>query len=243
MIAWFKEIPNKERCSFVKYDIADFYPSISEKLLENSIDFARNLTDIDDDSIRIIMHCRKSLLFCYDSAWIKKSGSLFDVTMGSYDGAEVCELVGLFLLHQVSQLFGTNNNGLYRDDGLAILNNTPGSATERTKKKLIKLFKDNGLKIVVESRLTQTDFLDVTFNLKSRKFWLYRKPNDQPLYIDMQSNHPPKLKENLPSMLAQRISQNSSDREQFDKALPSSNIQGSPEKKRVYPEDGIHQQP
>ena len=41
------------------------------------------------------MHASKSLLFNNNSTWIKKNGSLFDVTMGSYDGAEVCELVGI----------------------------------------------------------------------------------------------------------------------------------------------------
>ena len=29
----------------------------------------------------------------------RNSNSLFDVTMGSYDGAEVCELIGLFALN------------------------------------------------------------------------------------------------------------------------------------------------
>ena len=34
------------------------------------------------------------------------SNSLFDVTMGSYDGAEICELVGLFVLNNLGQKFG-----------------------------------------------------------------------------------------------------------------------------------------
>ena len=43
----------------------------------------------------------------------------FDVTMGSYDGAEVCELVGLYLMSKLEILIGKNQLGLYRDDGLA----------------------------------------------------------------------------------------------------------------------------
>ena len=43
------------------------------------------------------MHARKSLLFNEEGTWMKKDG-LFDVTMGAYDGAEVRELVGTFLL-------------------------------------------------------------------------------------------------------------------------------------------------
>ena len=31
----------------------------------------------------------------------------FDVPMGSYDGAEICELVGLYLLHKLTDGKGT----------------------------------------------------------------------------------------------------------------------------------------
>ena len=41
------------------------------------------------------------------------------VTMGSYGGAETCELVGCFLLSQFQAQFG-RNIGIYRDAGLAI---------------------------------------------------------------------------------------------------------------------------
>jgi hypothetical protein len=49
------------------------------------------------------------------------SNSLFDVNMGSFDGAEICELVGLFVLNHLGKRFGKENIGLYRDDGLAII--------------------------------------------------------------------------------------------------------------------------
>ena len=42
--------------------------------------------------------------------------SLFDVTMGSYDEAEICELVDLFILNNLGQKIGKENIGLYRDD-------------------------------------------------------------------------------------------------------------------------------
>ncbi len=41
--------------------------------------------------------------------------------MGSYDGAEICELVGLFILNKLGQKFCKENIGPYRDDGLAIM--------------------------------------------------------------------------------------------------------------------------
>ena len=68
----------------------------------------------------------------------KRSGdTTFDVTMGSYDGAETCELVGSFLLSQLQHL--DVNIGLYRDDGLAISNAAPRD-TENIKKEICHVF-------------------------------------------------------------------------------------------------------
>ena len=50
-------------------------------------------------------------------------------TMGSYDGAEVCELVGLFILNDLCNEYGKDNIGLYRDDGLAIFKHTGNTRT------------------------------------------------------------------------------------------------------------------
>ena len=48
---------------------------------------------------------------------MKKDG-LFNVTMGAYDGAEVCELVGTFSLDKISVEYDKNSIGLYHDNGL-----------------------------------------------------------------------------------------------------------------------------
>ncbi len=81
-----------------------------------------HLAIISKDEISIIKHARKSVLFNHGKPWTKKdSNSLFDVTMSSYDGAEICELVGLFILNKLGQKSGKENIGLYRDDGLAIM--------------------------------------------------------------------------------------------------------------------------
>ena len=79
--------------------------------------------------------------------------------MGSFDGAELCELVGLFLLSGLASIIGKSNVGLYRDDGLAILENTPGPDTERIKKKIIKFFQQNGLKITIDANVIEAIFL------------------------------------------------------------------------------------
>ena len=220
VISWFQNIPNKNSFKFMKFDIVEFYPSISENLLWKALHFAKQYTDIKQESIDIIMHSRKLLLFCDGNTWVKKGNQLFDVTMGSYDGAEICELVGLFLLKHMENIFDREYVGLYRDDGLAVLKNTSGPQTDRIRKQLIKLFQEHGLKITVELNLIQTDFLDVTFNLNTRKFWPYRKPNDSPLYINKQSNHPPSIKKQIPAMINDRLTQLSASEEEFKKAAP-----------------------
>ena len=107
VINWFNNIENKKDCTFIQFDIKDFYPSITEEILGEVISFAKSLIDIDDHKIRTIKHCRKSLLFHNNVAWKKKTTtSCFDVTMGSYDGAKVCELVGIFSFSKLGNIIG-----------------------------------------------------------------------------------------------------------------------------------------
>ena len=91
VLDWFKMLPQKDKSRFVKFGIVEFYPSISEELLNRSISFARSITTISNSVINIIHHSRKSLLFDKTSVRVKKGNdSLFDVTTGSYDGGEIC---------------------------------------------------------------------------------------------------------------------------------------------------------
>ena len=127
--SWYSSIPDKHQHTFVIFE--NFYPSITEKLLTDAITFAKQHTSITARDIDIIMHSRKSLLFDKNTTWIKKNNnSSFDVTMGSYDGGEVCELVGLFILNDLCNEYGKDNIGLYRDDGLAIFKDTSGPQAE-----------------------------------------------------------------------------------------------------------------
>ena len=175
VIEWFRAIENKKSCVFIKFDIAELCPSISAELLEKSISFARSIIEIEDKIMEIINHARKSLLFHDGNAWVKKEGNpLFDVTMGSYDGAEVCELVGLYLLGKLAPLIGTKNVGLYRDDGLAVIHQANGPKMDRIRKNIIALFKSERLSITIDTSLIETDFLDVSFNLEMDNFFPYR---------------------------------------------------------------------
>ena len=91
--------------------------------------------------------------------------------MRSFDWADVCELVGLYLLDKLSKLLRKDNVGLYRDDGLAAVKSTSGPVLNKMMKNIITLFKNEGLGITIDTNLIETDFLDVTFNLTTGKFF------------------------------------------------------------------------
>ena len=65
---------------------------------------------------------------------MKKQSGLFEATMGAYDGAEVCELVGTYMIFLISQKHNKKYSGLYRDDGLPVVKNKSGPETEKIKK-------------------------------------------------------------------------------------------------------------
>ncbi len=73
--------------------------------------------------------------------------------MGSYDGPEICELVGLFILNNLGQKFGKENIGLCRDDGLPIMKNKSARLADKTRKELHKCFEQFILEITFEANL------------------------------------------------------------------------------------------
>ena len=121
----------------------------------------------------------------------KKNNSDFDVTMGSYDGAETAEIVRLYVLSKLEKLIGQKHLGLYRDDGLAGVDLT-GVKVKRFRKQVFK--KSLGLNVTIISIITKTDFLDLYVNLKDSTYRPYRKDNNLILYINAGSNHPQNIK-------------------------------------------------
>ena len=63
VIKWFENLQNKQKRRFIKFDIADFYPSITEHLLERSIEYAKSFATIEHKTLEAITLARKSLLF------------------------------------------------------------------------------------------------------------------------------------------------------------------------------------
>ena len=68
--------------------------------------FAKSFTPIQDKFIETILHSYKALLFDRNDIWIKKDNPEFDETLGSYDGAEVWESVGIYILDIFTKDFG-----------------------------------------------------------------------------------------------------------------------------------------
>ena len=58
------------------------------------------------------------------------------------------------------------------------------------------------------------------FNLTNGTFMPYRKPNDLPVYIHKNSNHPQNIKKEIPRMISKRISELSINEEIFNEACP-----------------------
>ena len=189
--------------------------------MKNPLILQEASSKIEDKTIDVINNARKSLLFHDGNAWVIKEGNpLFDVTMGSFDGAKVCELVGIYLLGKLVPLIRTKNVGLYRDDGLAVIHQANGPKMEMIRKDIIALFKSRRLSITIDTTLIETDFLDILFNLVMDKFFPYRKPSNTPHYIHFESDHPPSIIKQLPSMTNKRISNLSCNEREFNKAEP-----------------------
>ena len=111
VIEWFQAIPNKSQHAFLTFDVHDFYPSISEQFLTKALDYASQFSHITPQDRHIITQAKKI------------TSNLFDVTKGSFDGAERCKLADTFMLSLVTPKF-KGQVGLYRDDGLAVCKTT-----------------------------------------------------------------------------------------------------------------------
>ena len=98
VIDWFQNINDKKHKCFINFDIKNFYPSINKVHLLKAIEFSKKYTDFTDDEIELIMHTCQTVVYYDNRMWTKSSNNEhFDIAMGSYHGAEVCDLVGLFI--------------------------------------------------------------------------------------------------------------------------------------------------
>ena len=80
VINWFKNIQTKHSNFFIKFDIVDFYPSITQLIVDNAIKFAQKFTSISTNEISIIKDSCKSVLYNNGTILSKKNNdTLFDI--------------------------------------------------------------------------------------------------------------------------------------------------------------------
>ena len=70
----------------------NYYPSITQKLFDDAVNFAKDHTHVSDDEIKIL--------------------DLFDVAQGSFDGAEISELIYFMILVKIREDFPEDNLGI-----------------------------------------------------------------------------------------------------------------------------------
>ena len=135
--------------------------------------------------------------------------------MGSYMGAEICDLIGLYILSDLSSIDTLVSFGLYRDDGLTVLKKSK-CENERAAKSIRKIFQNHGFKITVEANLIQTDYLDITLNLSNNTYAPFRKENSHIRYVNNQSNHPKPIRKSIGPMVSNRLNKLSSSEKIFN---------------------------
>merc|ERR1712110_496059 len=92
--------------------------------------------------------------------------------------------------------------------GLALIKiNQGGRICERSiKNDLTKIFATEGLEIEIDPASQVVDYLDVKLNLDKHTHEPYRKKDNPPLYLNVNSNHPKHVIRHIPKMIEQRLS-------------------------------------
>lgn len=95
----------------------------------------------------------------------------------------------------LSQLNSLYNNfiDLYRDDGLALFNETSRNI-EIIKENIAKIFSKDDVKVTAEANIKVVDFSDINLDNSYRSL---NKTNHTPLYVNKFSDHPPSILKNI----------------------------------------------
>ena len=97
-----------------------------------------------------------------------------------------------------------NNFGLYRDDGIAVVDILPRPDMEGKVKQLTKVFENIGFDVCI-LRFIHKDFLDVTLDLQNESHKPYNKPNAHTVYMKSKSNHPEHVLKHIPVAVNNRL--------------------------------------
>ena len=110
------------------------------------------------------------------------------------------------MLFLISEKYNKKNFRLYRDDGLGVVKHKSGPKTEKIKKNIKKIFKENKFYIVIQYNMKIVYYLGVSLNLNNSNFKPYHKPDNEILHIHKDSNHPPSILKKINTLIKRRIS-------------------------------------
>ena len=99
-----------------------------------------------------------------------------------------------------------------------MVKNKSGPGTEKIKKNIQKIFKENKLDIVIKCNMKLVNYLDVTLNLNNSNYKPYHKPDNEILYIHKDSNHPLNILNQIPKSIEKKISTLSSNETIFNES-------------------------
>ena len=74
---WFKNITNKNECTFTVFDIPELYLSVTEDLSKQAMIFAQNAGSIPPKSVDVKFHSRKTIVYHNDDPWVKNDTLLY----------------------------------------------------------------------------------------------------------------------------------------------------------------------
>ena len=75
------------------------------------------------------------------------------------------------------------------------------------------------MSITIKTILKVADFLDIHFEIVQDIYQPYKKPNDEPLYINKNSNHPSTVIKQIPKAISKQMSDISSSKEIYDQNI------------------------
>ena len=104
------------------------------------------------------------------STWIKNHMDNFDISMGTYNTAQIAELISIYILDTQGRIIDLKQVGLYWNDGFIFIPDSNGTKTlkiQKLWKKIMRGFKLQGFKIEIPSNFKIVNFLDIIFNLSN----------------------------------------------------------------------------
>ena len=125
--------------------------------------------------------------------------------MGGYDSSQIADLVGLYIINTLTRIISPQQLDLYHDDGLLYIPNSNGSLRSSIQKRMIRAFKFSRFKIEITSNIKIVNFLDVTLHLSNNSYKPFIKTNQNPSYINVNSNHPKNIIKQIPKAVNLRI--------------------------------------